>query len=549
MRLESGLALIFVLCAFLRFWHLDAYGLWSDEFVTLLLVSADSYRELIKACFEVPQPMPPLYFLLSKFVFDCFPPGEASLRLLSALSSSLTGGLLFLLGRRLFDAETGLWAALLFAVNSNQIVYAQNARPYALCMMLSAASLLFFLNWLRESAWPARLGYVVATTLLFYAHYIFFPLVLIQNLYFLWSLLRRSSQPAALGRWKEWLLLQGAVAVGLLPLVSQLWHIVQARNSLNWESKAPQTAGDFLVFWSPTPLGRGLTAWLLLSLAAFFWGHFRKEPRDHSNQAGTRIDNFVLLGLWYLVPMILFFSLLRAANINLFVERYLTLASLATFLVVPAAMLAFGRIWAGRGALWIYCLSYIWLAPASFFLSKGQFSQGVPGGNEWRETLTQLGHASFQADLFLFQSPFIESNRLDFAHSPKLREYLSAPLSSFYLKEPHRPFVLLPVHWWIPTPDHVRFKAEIRSLLTDTNELVLLSTQEFWDHFEPWLHREFSGECRWRVVRRFQSLGALRLQRISRIQAEGSPHRFGSRVPLVGKEFPAEHHSDDPKRR
>jgi len=78
------LILTLALCAFLRFYQLDGYGLWSDEFVTLLIVSSRTFKDLIQTCFNVPQPMPPLYFLAEKWISGFFEPGEIGLRILSA---------------------------------------------------------------------------------------------------------------------------------------------------------------------------------------------------------------------------------------------------------------------------------------------------------------------------------------------------------------------------------------------------------------------------------------------------------------------------------
>ena len=71
MRTRLLVILALALCAFLRFYHLDGYGLWSDEFVTLLIVSSNSFKDLIQTCFDVPQPMPPLYFLVNKWSRLC----------------------------------------------------------------------------------------------------------------------------------------------------------------------------------------------------------------------------------------------------------------------------------------------------------------------------------------------------------------------------------------------------------------------------------------------------------------------------------------------
>ncbi|MCI0420061.1 MAG: glycosyltransferase family 39 protein [Acidobacteria bacterium] len=521
------LILALVLCAFLRFYQLDGYGLWSDEFVTLMIVSSKSYQELIQTCFEVPQPMPPFYFLANKWIYGFFPPGEAGLRALSAAGSVLTGYLLFAVGRALFSAEIALWGTLLFAVNSTQIVYAQNARPYAICLLLSTISMFCFIQWRRQPSWPLALAYVMTTALLFYTHYVFFPLLLIQGAYLVycmnWSRARRPGQNAL--QCKSWLKLQAGVAVLLVPLYPQLWRVVHARHSLNWESKYP-AAKNFLLFLDPRPLLWGVAAWLVLDTTARlmkrFWRH-RQNGDPNPERRSLDRGGLVLLVLWYLLPLGLFFLLAHGNGLNLFVERYLTLASLPVFLTLPALALAFSPRWVGRGALLAYWLSYVYCAPAGFFAQKGQFSQGVPGGNEWRETLEQLGSPNLQSSLFLFQSPFIESNRLDFADKAKLAEYLSAPLHSFYVKGPFRAFVLLPVHWWIENPPHQQFKSEIQSRLMAHRDFTLLATQEFWDRFEPWLVRQAEGKGEWRVISSFRSSGALRLKRLEWIPRQMPP--------------------------
>ena len=515
MRFRLLLILTLALCAFLRFYQLDGYGLWSDEFVTLVIVSSKSFKDLIQTCFEVPQPIPPFYFLADKWIYGFFAPGEIGLRIVSAAGSILAGYFLFAVGRMLFNAEVGLWGLLLFAVNSTQIVYAQNARPYAVCLMLSVVSMLCFLHWRRQPHWPWALGYVISTSLLLYSHYIFFPLLLIQNLHFVID--RSWPTPASQNalQWKSWLAMQAGVAVLLLPLYPQLWRIGHARHSLNWESKYP-LARDFFVFPDPYPLLWGIAAWFLLCIAS-------KAIRKISGRAPTRGMNpnhglvdrngLALLGLWYLLPLGLFFVLAHGNGLNLFVERYLILASLPVFLALPALALAVGPWWVGRSALLVYLVAYLYAAPATYFAQRGQFSQGVPGGNEWREALGQLADPKFQSSLFLFQSPFIESNQLGFVDKPHLAQYLSAPLHSFYVKGPVEPFVLLPVHWWIEDPAHRDFKSELHSRLLMHRDFTLLATQEFFDYFEPWLKQD-GTEGEWRVRESFRSTGALRLKRL-----------------------------------
>ena len=152
--------------------------------------------------------------------------------------------------------------------------------------------------------------------------------------------------------------------------------------------------------------------------------------------------------------------------------------------------------------------------PVKFFVQKGEFSQGVPGGNEWRETLARLNEPDFRSGVLLFQSPFIESNELGFERDSKLRDYLSAPLQSFYLQHSNPACILLPVHWWIQNSEHMKFKAHLANLLRSKDTATLLSTQEFWEHFQPWLH-QLAWQVEPKIDEEFRSSGALRLHRIT----------------------------------
>jgi 4-amino-4-deoxy-L-arabinose transferase-like glycosyltransferase len=587
-----SLLLVLLFGVFLRFYHLDGYGLWSDEFVTLMIVLKSSWLELIRTCFQIPQPMPPLYFLLDRLFVDLLGPNETSLRLLSAFSSALVVYFVFAIGRMLFDFEVGVFAALLCAVNSIQIVYAQNARPYAFCLLLSTISILSFLQWTKSETKVRRLSFIVATTLLLYAHYIFFLVLLIQNLYFFW--LRRSQthgkHPASARSWKSWLFLQLCVGILLTPLAPQLWAIFRSGQTLNWASGLAQyypRYEAFFFFLNP----RYLFLSLVLTLAIFGGGLCFKRLLRQSREyvipqkippikGGKRprrwgmsrlwVDwvpatrdiprrlmpaspikggilfsslgappqaawiapvqtrgrpasqgSLIFVMLWYLTPLALFFALARINVIHLFVERYLILASLATYILLSSIPLGLLPRAAGRTFLIVYLLVYVVAEPGRYFLQKGQFSQGVPGGNEWRETLTHLADPAFNTPLLLFQSPFIESNQLNFSSDNALADYLATPLRSFYVKDQQRPFELLPVHWWIDTEPHRQFKMKIRELLISHQEFTLLSTEEFWTYFKPWMDREMSAYYQIDSPASFESSGALRLRRI-KLSTRGS---------------------------
>jgi len=522
------LLLVLALGALLRFYHLDGYGLWSDEFVTLMIVSAKSWHELVRTCFEIPQPMPPLYFVLTRLPVIWLGPSEISLRLLSALSSLLLIYIVFRLGQLLFSMEVGLVAALLCAVNTTQIVYAQNARPYAFCLLLGCCSCLMFLRWLETRALRFRIGYVLSTILLFYSHYIFFPILLTQNLFFLW--LKRRNPPdlagdSFLAQWRRWLTLEGIIGLFLLPLVPQLATILRTRYSLNWYRELPRYS-DIFVFYDGELLFFAAAATLSVAGIAVLLKRPQRETKEgrllvdqrftpRGPAAIFRWDPLIFLLLWYLIPVVLFFLSARVLGLNLFVERYLIFSTIPTYLIIAALPFNFSRPNLARVFLVIYCLHYVYMEPGAYYREKREFSQGVPGANEWRETLEEFNNPMFNASLFLFQSPFIESNQLRFVDDPLLFRYLSSPLESFYLKGfQRRTFALMPVHWWINTERHLRFKAETKELIRSHPDLVLMSTEEFWGYFHAWLEGEFHEEYRILEVQSFRSTGALRLNRI-----------------------------------
>jgi uncharacterized membrane protein len=130
----------------------------------------------------------------------------------------LTVYLVFLIGRTLFDSRVAGWAALFCALNTTQILYAQMARPYALCLLLSSISILSFLRWLKKDTFLDQFSYVISTSLLLYSHYIFSPLLLIQGMYFYWC--RRFARNTSRTT-QSWLILQLAVAFAMVPLLTR----------------------------------------------------------------------------------------------------------------------------------------------------------------------------------------------------------------------------------------------------------------------------------------------------------------------------------------
>ena len=508
-KVKLLLLLILLIAACLRFTLVDFFGLSSDEFATLMIVSRPSFKSVLQTSLVVPQPLPPLYFLLNKAMVGAFGQKELGLRFLSAICSLGTVYLIFLLGRTLFNSQVAIIGAALCALNTTQILYAQTARPYALALLLSTGSILSFLNWLKKETLLNRFNYVASTSLLLYTHYLFLPLLMIQTLYFFWC--QRFPQPIGYPKrsWRNWLLLQFTVGLTVLPLFWQVSTMVRDRSSLDWVRYKPPTQ-DIVPFFNPKYLFFSGLISALLCFAKPFRKRFVRLSVDVIDQEGRKrfISGLMLLLIWYGLPPLLFCILYWFTGINLFVERYLLLMSLPPYLLIPgAALLVRGHRW-GQTFVIVYVLYYGVSAPILSYVKKGHFSQASPGENQWREILGALNDSTFQSSPLLFQSPYIEADQLNFSPNTPLFDYLSAPLRSFYLHESPRAVQLLP-HYWHAAASQEAFRAGIKALILRDREFTLLCDEEFWLEFRPWLARELDGRFELRAVEEFRSSNAL----------------------------------------
>jgi mannosyltransferase len=122
---------------------------------------------------------PPLYYLLAWLWSHLFGVHEVGLRSLSALFGTATVPLAYLVGRELISPRAGLALAAIVAVEPMLVWYSQDARAYALLVLLCTAALHFFLRARRSGAARDLAWWAVLSALALAAHYFaFFPLAI-----------------------------------------------------------------------------------------------------------------------------------------------------------------------------------------------------------------------------------------------------------------------------------------------------------------------------------------------------------------------------------
>jgi mannosyltransferase len=164
---------ILVLGFGLRVWGLSGQTLSMDE-IAEVQNAAHGLKEIARTA----DGFPPLYNLLLHgwlALFRC----DLAARWLSVLLGVLSIYFGWLLGRRIGGDAVGLWTALILAVSPLHIWYSQEARAYALLLLLATIALWALLRALEsDSLWDWTL-YTITAAAGMYVHYYFYAVVLV----------------------------------------------------------------------------------------------------------------------------------------------------------------------------------------------------------------------------------------------------------------------------------------------------------------------------------------------------------------------------------
>jgi len=177
---QQKLVILVALLAFaLRLFHLGEWSFWHDEAVSVLLAQKPPVEVVLITAADV---HPPLYYLLLKG-FLIFGQNEFVVRFLSALCGAGSVWMIYLLGRDLFNASTGLIGALLMALSPLQVFYGQEARMYTLLLLFITFAVWCFMRALDNNRWIWWGLFALGITLAAYTAYFTFPIIAAMSLY------------------------------------------------------------------------------------------------------------------------------------------------------------------------------------------------------------------------------------------------------------------------------------------------------------------------------------------------------------------------------
>ncbi len=314
-----ALVCVVAVAAAVRFVRIGHQSFEYDEIVTLRLVH-QSFGGMLSAI-PTSESTPPLYYALVWVWVKAFGTGEAGIRSLSAVFGTLTVPVAYLVGRTMLRSRGGgLAVAAMTSVAPVLVWYSQEARSYALFVLLGAVSLLFFARTLDDPSAGNLSGWAAASALAIATHYFAGFLVLAETLVLLRGLGRRVVP--ALGSVL-------AVAVALAPLAYHQYH--SGGNKWSWFRQAPigarlhEVLERFLDFnYDPgrTPL---LVAAYVAAAALAFLGRRRGRARAA----------MVVAGLTIAVPLVL-----APLGIDVFEYRNLLVAWIPLVVAVAAGIVS-----------------------------------------------------------------------------------------------------------------------------------------------------------------------------------------------------------------
>lgn len=416
-------ALALTLAAFaLRAWDLPAQSLWSDEIFVYRFTGLPLHQ--MWPALARSEPHPPLYYTLIHLWRQVVGTSEESLRFPSLFFGVLGVPGLYILGKRLFGAPSGLLAALVLAANPFHLWYAQEARMYT--MPVAGAILAIYALWRAMQSNQRRwwVMYFLATSLGLGAHYFAALPLAAANSVAIGVYLGRvipiggsghggvnsaatdETEGSALTQRRPfprgWLMSNGVIAGLLLLWVGYIWHIVTVYPG--WMQKT------------------GLLDMLWRSAVAFSLG--TSFPPQHVLFAGAACatlatvcgvliiwrppDGYtapVLLLAWGLGTLVGTFILQELLRRPMYHERYVIVASPAFYLIVVAGLVR----------CWSYCKTNMWrwsarLASTAALLGllaifivsiHGHFTNPTFAKGEMRDTARHIDALAGDGDVLL----------------------------------------------------------------------------------------------------------------------------------------------------
>lgn len=318
-----------------------------------------------------------LYYVLLRFWIHIHD-SVAFIRLLSVLPAVATVPVIYLLGKQLFSPSAGLFASLLFSLNTFHISYSQAGRGYSLAVFLVTLSCFYFIRTIESPTRTNAAGYVIASTAALYGHF-FAGFVLLAQ--FVALLVLRPSRAVLIRQ------ILSLVIVGIAAIPLFVFAAIHQTGPISWvQPAAGKEVYRFFTYLSGSGLKFGLSGIALAIDGREWWRRARIGT-------GTATP-FVFLSLWLLLPLAI--TLLVSLWKPVFSPRFLMICLPAFVLLVAEGLTVIPSKWARyliTGALLLSCVTAL---PAYY---------RQPGIEDWKSAASYLSQHVTAEDTVIANNP------------------------------------------------------------------------------------------------------------------------------------------------
>lgn len=296
---------------------------------------------------------PPGYYVIAHYWASLLGDSPTMIRALSVVISLLGFPAMYWLGMELFQSRRAAWAAVaLLGISPFHLLYAQEARPYSLWVVVTLLSTAALLRALRRSSRSAWWVYAGICAVGFYTHLFFIFVAAAHWIY----LVTRMQSETGLSLWRRPTLPKYSALSTLIPLILFApWALIifiklhNVRAATEWLTVSLSPVGLF-------------KAWVA-SFGTLLWD---MEPYGIFAKNFHVFDIKTILTRWsaLILAGVAFFSLYRTAEKRVWLAVFLLVGVPGLGLIVPD--LLFGGRRSALARFWVPCYLGAQLAIAHF---------------------------------------------------------------------------------------------------------------------------------------------------------------------------------------
>ncbi|WP_428567105.1 MAG: glycosyltransferase family 39 protein [Solidesulfovibrio sp. DCME] len=348
MAVWAGLLVFLAALVATRLWRLDGPSLWEDDYLNLdraLMPLADMFavQKFQGPADTIFDFQPPLTYALQHLAL-AVDGGSLAARLPSVVAGLFLPVALGLLGRRLFDRETGLACLMLGTFLLFPIRYAQAIKFYAVFLCLAVTSMWLLVRAVARNDRTSWAAYALAAIGMGYAGYQGFPTLAVQAIYAV-AVIAAATRQAAPGE-RRTRLRRAVVTLGCVGLALTPWleAVVFVQAFLRepamdvWSGIDARFFADILAAFVAGGAGSA-SGWLAAWVVAAGLGTAVALGRRQYGAVG-------LLGLWFVVMAVVLIGS-KSHLRSMLGPRHFAPAFPVLVLLAAHGLVAVAR-WAGR---------------------------------------------------------------------------------------------------------------------------------------------------------------------------------------------------------